>query len=160
MDVDHLAQHPDCIEMIARWHFDQWGALTGAATLEEYVPILATHAKSSTIPAVLVAREGTKPLGSVSLIECDMTIRPDLSPWLAQLFVVPVQRRRGIGAALVEATLAHARDCGLRRVYLYTSGTLPDYYERLGWTLHERVEYLGKLRTVMQHDVEGGPSTE
>jgi hypothetical protein len=42
---------------------------------------------------------------------------------------------------------------GTRRVYLYTSGTLPEYYTRLGWQLVERLQYLGRERTVMDYDL-------
>jgi hypothetical protein len=41
---------------------------------------------------------------------------------------------------------------GFRRVHLYTSGTLPEYYSALGWKPIEQVEYLGKPRTIMAFD--------
>ena len=77
----------------------------------------------------------------------------DLTPWLAQLFVEPSKRRDGIGAALVHAILDRARTCGYDRVYLFTSGTLPEYYRRLGWREIDRLEYLARERTVMDYDV-------
>jgi hypothetical protein len=54
----------------------------------------------------------------------------------------------------VRAVLERARQCGYGRVYLYTSGTLPQYYSRLGWRFVERLEYLQRERTVMDYDVE------
>ena len=53
------------------------------------------------------------------------------------------------------AAIAHARRCGFNAVYLYTSGTLPQYYARLGWTEIERVDYLGKERAVMNYEIGG-----
>ena len=50
------------------------------------------------------------------------------------------------------AVLERARQCGHSRVYLYTSGTLPEYYRRLGWRVVERLVYLERERTVMVHD--------
>ena len=82
-----------------------------------------------------------------------MTIRADLTPWLAQLFVAPTSRGRGIGAALVKAVAHRAERCGFKRVYLYTSGELPRYYEQLGWIPRERLAYLGKERVVMELDI-------
>jgi hypothetical protein len=58
-----------------------------------------------------------------------------------------------IGAALVRAAAARTKSLGFRRLYLYTSGDLPRYYERLGWVIDERVEYLGKERTLMHYDL-------
>lgn len=155
MHVENLSRRRELLGTIARWHFELWGILTGSETLSGYVKILERCATSTTIPSVLIALSDAELLGSVSLVACDMTIRPDLTPWLAQLFVSPLQRSRGVGAALVRAALDHARQCGFKRVYLYTSGTLPDYYTRLGWSTLERVEYLGKERTVMEHGVGG-----
>jgi predicted N-acetyltransferase YhbS len=151
--IDDLRASPQCVDTIGRWHFDQWGPLTGAPTLQEYLVRLEAAAASPRLPAVLVAYDNTGALGSVSLVPCDLSIRPALTPWLAQLFVTPTGRGRGIGAALVRAALKRARDLGFSRLHLYTSGDLPRYYERLGWSADEQVEYLGKLRTVMHYNV-------
>ena len=87
-----------------------------------------------------VAVDGDEPVGCASLIEHDMLTRPELSPWLAGVFVPREHRRRGIGAALVERVVAEARSLGVPRLYLYTpgSGTL---YLRLGWSVVERTFY-------------------
>jgi GNAT superfamily N-acetyltransferase len=72
-----------------------------------------------------------------------MTIRAALTPWLAQLFVTPAYRKGGIGGALVEAAVAHVRELGYDQLYLYTSGELPRFYQRLGWDIREMVPYRG-----------------
>ena len=150
MIIEDLGAHRECINTIARWHFDQWGPLTGADSLDQYVRMLEQSAGSDSVPCVLVALAGAEPLGSASLVRCDMAIRPELTPWLAQLFVTPASRGRGVGAALVNAVARRAERCGFKRLYLYTSGELPRYYERLGWVARERVTYLGRERVVME----------
>lgn len=152
MLIGDLAEHPAWLPVLARWHHDQWGPLTGADSLEGYVTLLAGASASRAVPAVLIALSGGELLGSASLVACDLPPRPELTPWLAQLFVAPARRRAGVGAALVQAVLDRARSCGHSRVYLYTSGTLPDYYRRLGWQAVEHLEYLGRERTIMVHD--------
>jgi predicted N-acetyltransferase YhbS len=82
-----------------------------------------------------------------------MTIRPELTPWLAQLFVLPASRSQGIGAALVQAVIEWTRNQEFECLYLYTSGTLPGYYERLGFKAREQVNYLGKERTIMEYNL-------
>jgi predicted N-acetyltransferase YhbS len=67
--------------------------------------------------------------------------------------VEPTHRSAGLGAALVRAALERAGCCGYPRVYLYTSGTLPDYYGQLGWRVVERLDYLERPRTVMAYDL-------
>ena len=153
MLLTDLAESPHWIPMLARWHYEQWGPLTGAASLDAYRAVLTDAAQSRTVPSVLIAVGDGALLGSANLVACDLRTRVALTPWLAQLFVDPRRRRDGVGAALVRAVLRRAQDCGYPRAYLYTSGTLPDYYARLGWRTREQLEYLGKARTVMDYDL-------
>jgi predicted N-acetyltransferase YhbS len=149
--ITDLAELPESMATLARWHFEYWGPLTGADTLDGYRALLAQAARSRTVPSVLIAVGGDQLLGSANLVNCDLPPRAALTPWLAQLFVAPPHRRHGIGAALVAAVLDRARACGHARAYLFTSGTLPEYYARLGWRTVERLAYLGKERTVMDY---------
>ena len=151
MLITDLAKHPGWIATLARWHFEYWGPLTGADTLDGYLALLTNAAQGRTVPSVLVAIEGDRLLGSANLVACDLPARPALTPWLAQLFVEPTHRRYGVGAALVRAVLGRAGECGYDRAYLFTSGTLPEYYARLGWRTIERLPYLDKERTVMDY---------
>ncbi|MCK1652372.1 GNAT family N-acetyltransferase [Bradyrhizobium sp. 149] len=105
------------------------------------------------MPLVLVARRGATFLGSVNLLSSEMTMRPALSPWMAQLFVHDTARGRGVGNALIDAAATCAAKLGYPRLYLYTSGTLPSYYASRGWQAIEQLEYLGKTRTVMAFDL-------
>jgi len=141
------------METIARWHFEQWGPLTGSESKEKYQAALESGLLTNAIPSALVAYSGDELLGTVSLVPCDMNIRTELSPWLAQLFVLSNRRSRGIGSRLVASAVRRADALGFERLYLYTSGTLPIFYQRLGWTVRECVDYLGKERTVMQIDL-------
>jgi len=46
-----------------------------------------------------------------------------------------------------------SRSWDICQLFLFTSGTLPDYYRRRGWTEVEDVSYLGRLRTIMRRDI-------
>lgn len=138
---------------IAALQFSFWGTLTGYASSAEYEHFLRSVACSRQLPIVLVARRASTFLGSVNLLACEMKVRPELSPWMAQVFVVDSERGRGVGNALVEASISRLAELRFRRVHLYTSGTLPAYYAAIGWKPIEQIEYLGKLRTVMAFDL-------
>ena len=153
MAIEHISLHPNFIDTIAELQFAQWGKLTGYPTLEEYAAFLDRCTRSPHIPHLLVAHTGSTFLGSVNLIGCDMDIRPELTPWLAHLFVIRERRRNGIGTALARAAVEEARTQGFERLYLYTSGALPRFYGRVGFVERERVDYLGKERTVMQYSL-------
>jgi predicted N-acetyltransferase YhbS len=153
--IENLSGHIDFIPLLAQWHFKQWGDLTGALTESGYEALLFRHASTQEIPLTLVAVEKYKLLGSVNIVECDMSARSELKPWLAQLYVHPRERRRGIGSTLVDAAVARTRKLGFDYLYLFTSGTLPSFYERIGWTTRETVHYKGKDRTVMETKLVG-----
>ena len=57
----------------------------------------------------LIAVEGEHLLGSASLARDDLPSRPELSPWLACVYVRPECRGRGLAECLIEAICAQAR---------------------------------------------------
>jgi GNAT superfamily N-acetyltransferase len=153
--IENLSGHIDFIPLLAQWHFKQWGDLTGALTESGYEALFFRHASAQEIPLTLVAVEKYKLLGSVNIVECDMSARSELKPRLPQLYVHLRERRRGIGSTLVHAAVAQTRKLGFDYLYLFTSGTLPSFYERLGWTTRETVYYKGKDRTMMETKLVG-----
>ncbi len=90
-----------------------------------------------------------------SIFVQDMSTRPDLTPWLAGVFVAPDQRGKGIGSALVQAIEAKALELGISRLYLFT----PDkqhFYARLGWSPLEWTDYRTERVLIMQKDLGKG----
>jgi predicted N-acetyltransferase YhbS len=153
LTITRLPAGSPFIPAIAEAQFAFWGPLTGHQSLMEYEQFLHLAAGSPELPAVLIATRGPTLAGSVNLLEREMTIRPNLIPWLSQLFVAPKERNRNVGATLTDAALCEATKLGYSRLHLFTSGTLPNYYASLGWKNLEMVEYLGKPRTIMMFDL-------
>jgi GNAT superfamily N-acetyltransferase len=152
-EIKSLADGPGLAASIAKLQFELWGPLTGFQSMPEYARFLDASTHTAGLPTVLVAKRAEIFLGSVNLLANEMTIRPELSPWLAQLFVVDAERGSGVGSALIRSVIDHAKNLGFRRIYLYTSGTLPNYYVSRAWRRIEEVEYLGKTRTIMAFDL-------
>jgi predicted N-acetyltransferase YhbS len=144
---------------MAAEQFAYWGPLTGHASAALYEAFLDQAARSVTLPRVLVAAGAGGVLGSVNLMTREMAIRPQLTPWLGQLFVGEGHRANGVGGRLVEAAIAYVAGLGYDRLFLFTSGSLPDYYRKRGWVDVETVDYLGKSRVVMRFDIPGGAAS-
>lgn len=145
--VDYLADHPDLIPVLAEWHHHQWSYLSQSTTLEQRIARLRQHGRRQ-LPTSFVALLDGQPVGSAALIPNDMTDQDRFSPWLANVYVVPHQRRHGIGAALVQRVAEEARALGFRRLYLYTEDQ-ERFYAGLGWEVVDRRHYRGYLMTVM-----------
>lgn len=153
MQILNLSIAPDWIPFIAQKHFQYWGPLTGADTVETYTAFLQQASCANGLPSVLVARMGHEFLGSANLVACDCRLYPQLTPWLAQLFVEPSHRGSKIGTALTQAIIERAAELKFTRLFLYASGSLPNYYARLGWIKSEEFFYLGKSRTLMAYTI-------
>ena len=148
MHIEYLADHPESVGQLVRLHFEQWGHLHPDETLEERTLRLEACCGRGGVPSVLVALDAGALCGSAMLIANDMETRPELSPWLAGVYVVDTCRGCGIGSALVKRVESTASALGGRRLYLYTPDAT-DFYAGLGWAVDERCEYLGDEVSVM-----------
>ena len=79
--------------------------------------------------------------------------RKDLTPFLAQLYVFPQSRCNGVGTTLIDAAVKEAKKLSWHKLYLYYSGTLPQFYEKLGWHRIEEEAYREKTRIIMELDL-------
>jgi hypothetical protein len=99
--IQPLEPSSPLLAQIAADQFAHWGSLTGYCSLEAYAAFLEAAARSAVLPRVLIATLDGALLGSVNLLATEMPTRPQLTPWMGQLFVATGQRSRGIGAALL-----------------------------------------------------------
>lgn len=127
-----LADHPELKELIAQWLWSFWGAPGN----RDFYRSMTAHCRKDDFPLMYVAFEEGHPVGTVALLRADLFSRQDLYPWMADLYVPPEHRGRGIGSALQDFSLAEAKRRGFEKIYLYTP--LNGYYEKMGW------EFVGK----------------
>ncbi len=135
--ITHLHKRPEHFKRVARWIYDEFWTDKPEASPEWLEARLREAISDSEIPMSWLALVDGQPVGTVNLIACDNDERSDLSPWLAALLVLPEYRKLGIGSQLVNECVVGARRLGVKRLYLGTD--IPEYYERLGWRIFERV---------------------
>jgi GNAT superfamily N-acetyltransferase len=152
MEITYLADHKDVIPILARLFYQEWGYLYPDRALEDVERLIGERANKNKIPIALVVFDGNELLGTVCLKTHDMDTRPDLTPWLAGLYVVSPRRRQGIGMTLVSAIEKKARELGVQQLYLYTPES-ERFYSRLGWHVKERTEYCSYPVTVMEKKI-------
>ncbi|AKT43664.1 GNAT family N-acetyltransferase [Chondromyces crocatus] len=155
--IDFLANHAHLVEPLAQLHHAEWSGMLPWFTHDDALAEFRDHAQSRSFPTTFVAVAGTQLLGSASLIARDLP-EEDLpgfgavTPWLASVLVLPGWRGQGIGGALVEAVVAHARGLGVPRLHLFTEGQ-EAFYLRSGWSELHRFTLRGAPATVMVREL-------
>ena len=137
VSITDLRQRPEFFEPIADRIWRAWWQPNGHP-LEYITGRLEENLQDTPIPLALVAHDGRTFLGTASLIASDLDERPDLTPWVAAVWVEESARGRGIGATLVDASAHAAFKLGFRRIYLCARARMTGFYERRGWILIER----------------------
>jgi N-acetylglutamate synthase-like GNAT family acetyltransferase len=135
--ISDLRQRPEFFDTVADRIWQAWWQESGHP-LAYISTRLRENMEVTPIPFALVAHDGEKFLGTASVIASDLEERPQLTPWVAAVWVEEAARRRGAGAALVNRA---AQDCfalGITRAYLCARPRMSGFYERLGWTVTER----------------------
>ncbi len=149
-----LAERPDLAPTVADWLWEAFWRPEGG-TRAKLDGLVAAAVAGTGLPRAFVLLADGAPVGTASLAEADLDLRPDLTPWLAGVFVRSEARGRGYGTRLVEAVEDAGRAAGVRRLWLYT-GTAEPLYARLGWRAVERFDRHGRPNVLMERDL-GGP---
>jgi len=147
-----LHDKPEYIPTLAAWHHQEWGHLNPGDSLETRIEKMREYLSSKPIPKMLIWIEAQAVIGSAGVLACDMDTRPELTPWLASVFVKPELRGKGIGSLLVKGVMDYAARQGFSELFLFT----PDqeaFYQKLGWQTISREEYRGVHVSVMRVDL-------
>jgi len=152
-----LRQDRDRLSALASLHQAEWGKISPFKTVAQHEEKLRFRISGPPPSETYVLLIKDELAGSVSLLQHDdiAGVRPDLSPWLASLLVVPKHRGRGYGRQLVAHCVEHAWQLGFSTLYLYTH-THPEFYIGLGWRVIEHRGVRGGNVTIMEHRYEPG----
>jgi len=147
-----IADRPDLVAIVADWLWHAFWRDDGY-TLEQTTAVVAASTARSGPPQTFVLLEDAIPVATASFTAVDLDERPDLTPWLAGVFVALDARRRGHASALIAAVEAAGRRAGFPRIWLYTD-TAARSYERLGWKPVETILRPGRRPvTLMQRSL-------
>jgi GNAT superfamily N-acetyltransferase len=150
--IFRIADRPDLVPIVAGWLWHEWLHQDGY-TLEQTNDAVAASISPSGPPQSFVLLVDGNPIGTASLVAHDLDERPDLTPWLADVFVIPEARGQGHVVHLIQAVEAACRSAGIPVVWLYTAGA-ERVYARAGWHSVETVQRHGRRPvTLMRRDL-------
>ncbi len=108
------------------------------------------------IPFALVAERDGRLCANLLVIESDEPARPELTPWIAAVWVDEDTRKQGVAAAMLREGIARSAALGVERLYLSSRPALRDFYVGLGWRPIEEDVGEGKL-IVYDYIIPGAP---
>ena len=131
-----VSQRPELAPLVAAWRLGAFFDRPGGYTVTEMTALILAPPAGPNETFVLF--DGDEPAGTAGLMRSDLETRPDLTPWLGGLYVVPALRRRGHAAKLVRCVEDFTRAASVPVLWLYTLDA-EGLYSRLGWQ-HAGVE--------------------
>ena len=151
MRIVNLCNEPWHIPRLSRWHHREWAHLYPRESADDFARELGDCLGGQLVPSTFLAADGAL-LGSASLLARDMDTHPELTPWVASVYVRRACRGSGVGSALIRHIMQVAARRGLSALYLFTPDRVA-FYERLGWTERSHELYQGVPVTLMQADL-------
>lgn len=137
-----LAEHTDCIALLADWFEREWEPYYGRRGPGDARIDLAARCNRDRLPIGLVAIEDDRILGTAAL---DRDAATGLAPSVVGLLVAREYRRRGVAGALLAAAESLARELGYRELFASTS-ILGERLLRDGWHEKDDVQFLNGER--------------
>lgn len=150
-EIVALRDRMDLVPTVAKWAHEEFWSHAGRS-LEETRILFTPVPRETWLPRTFVLLHGETPVGTVSIVQHDLDLRPELAPWLACLVVDRAARGRGHSRGLVKHVEDFARGNGVARLWLFT-WSAEGLYAKLGWRPAERLQQSGRQIVVMSKDL-------
>lgn len=141
--LELLSKNEDLVQSLALLNQQVFGHLRPDKPLAYYINRYQSRLNTQKIPLTIIAKsaEGVL-LGAASLVEHDMTINTEYSPWLSGVMVKEAYRKHKIGRQLVQTVEVYATQLGFEHLFLFTFDREP-FYKYMGYERLKTDFYLG-----------------
>ena len=125
-------------DKICDWYYN-WLGIKNNESIEEIKCTFEHSLCKNKLPQTFVALIDGEPAGMYQLsMSDDLNSRPDLYPWLINVYVDEKFRGRNVARELMNTVKENAKELGLIELYLYTKHI--GLYEKFGWKFIEEVK--------------------
>ena len=125
-------------DKICDWYYN-WLGIKNNESIEEIKCTFEHSLCKNKLPQTFVALINGEPAGMYQLsMSDDLNSRPDLYPWLINVYVDEKFRGRNVARELMNTVKENAKELGLIELYLYTKHI--GLYEKFGWKFIEEVK--------------------
>lgn len=124
------------LEQITDWMFNWWGF--EGYTKEQVRSHISRGFNEIRLPQTFGLFDGDALIGMYQITYEDLFIRPDIYPWLANVYIDEKFRGKGYGKLLLESVENYLKECEFSEIYLFTYHT--GLYEKYGWEFIEEID--------------------
>ncbi len=125
-------------DKICDWYYN-WLGIKNNESIEEIKCTFEHSLCKNKLPQTFVAVIDGEPAGMYQLsMSDDLNSRPDLYPWLINVYVDEKFRGRNVARELMNTVKENAKELGVTELYLYTKHI--GLYEKFGWKFIEEVK--------------------
>jgi len=126
------------LDKITQWMYDWWGKEEGYA-YEAVRSYMAHSLQQERLPQTFGLFLDDELIGMYQFTHEDLFVRPDIYPWLANVFIAPPYRQSGYGSYLLSTVRENAAlHLASRELFLFT--THEGLYEKFGWSFIEEID--------------------
>ncbi len=157
--IELLKNCPEQIPTIVEWEYQDWHSYDKTLTRERLFEAFNSSLNDDRLPLILVAFNGSVPIGVISLEakgEPEFVDLEDGNPWGGSFHVVPEMRNQGIGAAMAQVIVTISKRMGYQKIHFFTSREeIVGMYASHGAKIIGLRPFRGHQVTVMEYTLTG-----
>ena len=133
----------ELLNTTTKWMYEWWGIENGYKYEDVYTYMKNSYNKDK-LPQTYIMYLNDKAIGMFQITYRDLFIRPDVYPWIANIYIDKEYRKKGYGKILISSiNNIIQNDLSFNTIYLYTSHI--NLYEQYGWELIENLDENNRL---------------
>ncbi len=126
-------------KIMVDWMYNWWG-IEEEYSMEEVECFMKHSLQKYKLPQTYGLFLNNKIIGMYQFIYEDLSIRPDIYPWLANVYIDEKYRNKGYARYMLNTVKENAKKViHNNEIFLYTKH--PNFYEKFGW------KYVSKIDT-------------
>ena len=150
--IIHLSDNN--LNIITNWMYKWWGEVEGYS-VEELKCYILSSLQENKLPQTYGIFDNDKIIGMYQFTYSDLDCRPDLYPWLANVYVDESYRDKGIGKLLIESVKESIKNTDFKEIYLYTYHD--NFYEKFGFKFIDKIDTfkcIPRIQNLYKYEVE------
>ena len=136
----------ETLDKISEWMYNWWGQRDGYS--KDAVKCFMQHSmEDNRLPQTYGVFLDNEIIGMYQFAYDDLSVRPDIYPWLANVYIDEKNRGKGYGRRLLESVFDNAKEnIDFDELFLYTKYI--GLYEKFGWNFIDEVDTFKKEQRI------------